>query len=158
MNYYAYEVLEDAVADGRLCDFLLAAPGYRCVKGNRDYPVFNDFAGAAAALNDYAAAHPAFLPQLQDALTDCLNVGKAGVAVCLTAIFLEQARLEQRHENTIAILTPERCEALREVILKNRAFLENYREFEGEDYENGMYGAILDWCAQFASISDYRIL
>ena len=159
MNYEAYEKLEKAIMNNELEAYLLAMPEYRLSSfSDPNFPIMNDYRTLVIALNDYGKLHPDFSADVRLAVLKCLERGTPGACYNILNIVREQLILEKNKANSIDFLDKEIYEKLKNIVQINKDFFENYKEYEGMLYSNGMNGAISKWDEEIYSYSGNRIM
>jgi len=159
MKYEAYIKLEQALKNNELDSYLLAKPGYRLSSyHDPNFPVMNDYKSLVVALNDYGKNHLGFDLKVTHSMINCLNLCTPGATYNIMQIIREQLILEEYNENSIKFINKEVYEKLRIAILKNNEFFNNYKEYEGKLYENGMNGALKQWSDEIYEKTGYKVI
>ena len=159
MEYEAYKKLEIAVNNNDLMSYLLSTPEYRLSSYyDPNYSKMNDYKSLVCALNDYGKTHDSFASVLQKTIIDCLNRETPGAAYSIMQIVREQLILESQNKNQISFLNKDIYVKLHDVIVKNMEFFKNFKQYEGEMYENGMSDVFIKWSDEIYSHTGNKII
>lgn len=158
MESEAYKKLEESLSKNELTLFLLGCYGYRLNCDDRNFPIMNDYVSLVKTLNNYGEIHPSFAEILSSALLDCLDLKSSGAIYSVMQIILCQLSLEKHSANSISFINNELLEKLKIGIINNKEYFENWYEFEGIMYKNGMYGAFVDWNEEIYKSTGHKIL
>lgn len=142
----AYDKLVLSIEKNEFKDFLIGKGNYRVNSPEeKNFDIMNNYQAVTLSLNEYGKVDNSFGKIINSNMIEILESKKPLSTYSICQIVRIQMGIENKGLNTVDFIDENLLLKLKDSILFNKEFYDNFRRYEAENKENGMSEVINDW-------------
>jgi len=159
MNDESYEKLLISIKKNQLKEYLKGKENYRVSSPDEKYfDIMNNYQSIILSLNKYGKNNKEFSQHLQNNVIEILQEKKPLSTYSMYQLIRLQIVLEMKGENSIEFINEKTLLELKNSILENKSFFENFNGYEAFNSKRGMMEIFENWADNIEKTSGKHIL